>query len=213
LRTLIEQVGGDVPAERVFEEFARRFHAAEQVLGEHGELRYADLMADVLEAVGIRLGEDGLASALRAEHRAWDSARELHPQTTRMLGSLRRRGLAIGLVSNAFDPPDLMHEDLERHGIAALIDAAVFSSEVGVRKPHPAIYREVLDRLGVDPARSLFVGDRVREDVQGPAALGMLTCLAMYYRLDEGDHSLADFHARAPLDVVEIVRDLEVPGG
>jgi putative hydrolase of the HAD superfamily len=213
LRALIEHVGADVPAQRVFEEFGRRFAAAEQALGEHDELRYAELMADVLEAVGIQLGEDGLVSALRAEHRAWDAARELHPDTPRMLRMLREQGLGVGLVSNAFDPPDLMHDDLERHGIAGLIDAAVFSSELGVRKPHPAIYREVLGRLGVAPDRAMFVGDRVREDVEGPAAVGMLTCLATYYRSDAGDHSLADFRACTPLEVVEIVRELEVAAG
>ena len=77
-----------------------------------------------------------------------------------------------------------------------------------MRKPDPRIYRAVLDDLGVEPGRALFVGDRVLEDVQGPAALGMHTCLATYYRSDEGDQTLAGAIAKEPLDVVSVARSL-----
>jgi len=63
----------------------------------------------------------------------------------------------------------------------------------------------VLDALGVQPENALFVGDRVREDIQGPAALGMRTCLVTYFRVDEGDHSLADSVAASPADVLAAV--------
>jgi predicted HAD superfamily phosphohydrolase YqeG len=49
------------------------------------------------------------------------------------------------------------------------------------------------------------VGDRVLEDVVGPARVGMRTCLATYLRDDDGDHSLADHIAARPLDVLRIV--------
>jgi putative hydrolase of the HAD superfamily len=185
--------------------FRRLFDEAQDAAGDHGELRYAELMMRVLAEVGVRPGDGELREALRLEHRAWDEARTLHPDTPRLLAALREAGLATGLVSNAFDPPELMHEDLRIHGIAALLDAAVFSSEVGVRKPHPAIYRHVLDRLAVVPERALFVGDRVREDIDGPAALGMSTCLAVYYRRDEDDHSRATFCAQSPLEILTFV--------
>jgi putative hydrolase of the HAD superfamily len=91
-------------------------------------------------------------------------------------------------------------------GLAERLDAAVFSSEVGYRKPHPAIYREALARLGVEPAAALFAGDRVLEDVVGPGSMGMATCLVTCWRSDEGDHALADHTAEELLDVVRITR-------
>ena len=57
--------------------------------------------------------------------------------------------------------------------IADLVDAIVFSSEVGKRKPSSELYRAALEAIGTEPDRTLFVGDRVREDYEGPAALGM----------------------------------------
>jgi putative hydrolase of the HAD superfamily len=44
---------------------------------------------------------------------------------------------------------------------------------VGRRKPAPEIYRAALDVIGLDAARVLFVGNRVREDYEGPRSLGI----------------------------------------
>jgi HAD superfamily hydrolase (TIGR01549 family) len=210
---LLSHLGAGSLAAEAFEAFWRLFDEARAEAGDHGEVRYAELMRDVLRSIGVEPGERELADAIRLEHRAWNEARELHPDTLRLLGSLRRAGLRLALVSNAFDPPELMHEDLQLHGIDGLFDAAVFSSELGVRKPHPAIYRAALDRIGIPAQRSLFVGDRVREDVIGPSAAGMSTCLATYFRQDEGDHSRADYHARTPLEVLGFVGVSEVSEG
>jgi putative hydrolase of the HAD superfamily len=125
---------------------------------------------------------------------------------------VRARGLRIGIVSNTFDPPDLLHADLVSDGVAERVDAIVFSSELGLRKPAPEIYRAALDALDVEPANALFVGDRVREDVQGPAALGMRTCLVTYFRVDGGDHGLADAVAESPADVLATVDTIMAAG-
>ena len=122
---------------------------------------------------------------------------------------LREWGLKLGLVSNAFDPPALLHRDLERMGLAARLDAAVFSSETGVRKPHPLIFETVLERLGVDPARALFVGDRRYEDVRGAKELGMTAVQAYWFRADDDERGLEpDFEAFTPMDVLNVVRRL-----
>ena len=67
----------------------------------------------------------------------------------------------------------MMRRQVRSNGIDQLVDAIVFSSEVGRRKPAPEVYQAALDALGTEPARTMFVGDRVREDYEGPRALGM----------------------------------------
>ena len=123
-----------------------------------------------------------------------------------MLESLRGRGLKLGLVSNAFDPGWLLHRDLEQMGLAAGLDFAVFSSEVGKRKPHPAIFERALAALGVEAAETVFVGDRLYEDVRGAGELGMTTVQALWFRADEhpegGD---PDFQAFTQMDVLNVV--------
>jgi len=208
VRALLDALAVDADPQPLVDGFWRHFEALRADLPEHGEIVYQELVAAMLAEAGIDTGDADLYEALRAEHRSWAPARELHPQSVELIETLRGDGLKIGLVSNAFDPGEFMREDLALHGIADLIDAAVFSSEIGVRKPDPRIYRVVLDELAVDPTRALFVGDRVLEDVQGPAALGIHTCLATYFRADEGDHGLAGAVATEPLDVVRVARRL-----
>lgn len=206
LATLLEQLGATgVDGERLFAEVERRFGPALEARGEQGEMDYAELVREALAALDLGVDRQALLSALRAGHREWDGNVTVLPEAAELLAGVRRRGLAVGVVSNAIDPGELMREDMALHGIAGLVDFAVFSSELGIRKPHPGIYQHALDGLGVAPSQALFVGDRVLEDVIGPARVGMRTCLATYLREDAGDHSLADHIAAQPLDVLRIV--------
>ena len=61
--------------------------------------------------------------------------------------------------------------------LSDLFDAVVISGELGWRKPHPAIFREALSRLGVTAKEAVFVGDDLKLDIEGAAAHGMDTIL------------------------------------
>jgi HAD superfamily hydrolase (TIGR01509 family) len=65
-----------------------------------------------------------------------------------------------------------LHEHLDRLGLARFFEAVVTSADAGVAKPDPAIFRKALERLGVEPARALHVGDE-RIDEEGALAAGM----------------------------------------
>jgi FMN phosphatase YigB (HAD superfamily) len=91
-------------------------------------------------------------------------------------------------------------------GLAERLDFAVFSSEVGKRKPHPAIFERALDALGVAAADSVFVGDRLYEDVRGAGELGMTTVQALWFRADEHpEGGEPDFQAFTQMDVLNVV--------
>ena len=213
VRDMLVAAGG--PPERapdLRDELRRRFEALTADPDDHAELVYAEVVADALAACGTPVGPELVRAAIEAEHRGWADARHLHPEAHRLLEDVRARGLRIAIVSNTFDPPDLLHADLAAEGVAERVDAIVFSSEVGRRKPAPEIYRAALDAIGVEPRAALFVGDRVREDVQGPAALGMRTCLVTYFRVDGGDHALADTVAASPADILAAVDRIMAAG-
>jgi HAD superfamily hydrolase (TIGR01549 family) len=170
------------------------------------EVEYPGLVRRLLAEFRIEPDDEALDRFLDAEHQAWSPARRLASTTHALLDLLRERGLRLGLVSNALDPPRLLHRDLAELGVADRLDAAVFSSEVGWRKPHPAIFERALQLVGTEPERTLMVGDRLREDVCGAAALGMRTCQALWFRADEaGAGPEPDFQAFTQLDVVTVV--------
>jgi putative hydrolase of the HAD superfamily len=179
------------------------------VPGSVDEIEYPGMIRELLEGFGIEIDDAALDRFLAAEHAAWEPARQLGAHTHALLDSLRDRSLATGLVSNAFDPGWLLHEDLARMGLEDRLDVAVFSSEIGKRKPHPAIFQAVLERLGVAPEEALFVGDRRYEDIRGAKELGMATVLALWFRADDDERGLEpDFEAFTPMDVLNAVRRL-----
>jgi putative hydrolase of the HAD superfamily len=91
-------------------------------------------------------------------------------------------------------------------GLAERLDFAVFSSEVGKRKPHPEIFQRALDALRVSAADAVFVGDRLYEDVRGAGELGMTTVQALWFRADEHpDGADPDFQAFTQMDVLNVV--------
>jgi putative hydrolase of the HAD superfamily len=200
---------GREPAAGMTERFRDVYLASFFEPGVIEEVEYPSQVRQLLGEFGIDVSDEELAGFLEAEHDAWRPARQLASTSHALLDALRDRGLKLGLVSNAFDPPWLLHRDLEQLGVAERLDVAVFSSEVGRRKPDPAIFEQALGRLAVEPARALFVGDTLATDVAGAGALGMHTCQAVWFRADEDPEAPEpDFQAFTQTDVLTIVRRL-----
>ncbi len=166
------------PAEVLFREVLEPLDAGlpAAVAGER-EIDYLDYVARGWRRAGFELDRGTVSRIVDLEQRCWDTAARLAPGALETLDTLRQRGLVTGLASNAPFPPEGLHRQLGLLGLDRRLDAVVFSSEVGVRKPSSGLYLEVLERLGVQPERALFVGDRVREDWEGPRRLGMRAVL------------------------------------
>jgi HAD superfamily hydrolase (TIGR01549 family) len=102
--------------------------------------------------------------------RAWEHAEhfELFDDALPVLDELRAQGLKLGLVSNTGRNLDefVAHHHLE-------VDAALGSGAFGRTKPHPTIFRAVLERLEVEPAAAAMVGDSPEDDVEGARAAGI----------------------------------------
>jgi putative hydrolase of the HAD superfamily len=206
-RAGLEALGRDdlAPADDIRAHFRDQFEPLFWVPGTLEEIEYPGMVRETLAHFGVEISDEELDRFLEAEHEAWQPARVLGATTHAMLESLRSRGLKLGLVSNAFDPGWLLRRDLDQMGIAERIDFAVFSSEVGKRKPHPEIFERALTALGAAAGESLFVGDRLFEDVRGAGELGMTTVQAVWFRADENpDGAEPDYQAFTQMDVLNI---------
>ena len=143
------------------------------------------------------------------EHEAWAPAFQMLGAARALLEALRSRGLKTGVIVNSWpDPGRVVRRDIDAAGLTELLDAIVISSEVGLRKPDPAIFRLALDELAVDPADAMFVGDRLDTDVQGAANLGMTTVQALWFSADDTPGIEPDFMAFTPMDVLNVLRRL-----
>jgi putative hydrolase of the HAD superfamily len=84
--------------------------------------------------------------------------------------SARANGVATGLISNSWGLGIYDRAPVD------LFDATVISGDVGLHKPQPEIYLLACERLGTEPADSVFVDD-LRENVAGAEAVGMTAVL------------------------------------
>ena len=210
-RAGLAAIGGDgLPeVDALTEHFRERYEPLFWVPGTIEEIEYPELVRRLLGDFDVTIDADELDRYLVAEHEAWDPARLLGAHTHALLEALRGHGLKLGLVSNAFDPGWLLHRDLEQMGIAQRLDFSVFSSEVGTRKPHPAIFQRALGALGVQPENAIFVGDRLYEDIRGAGELGMTTVQAVWFRADEHPEGREpDYQAFTQADVLNVARGL-----
>jgi putative hydrolase of the HAD superfamily len=206
-RAGLEAIGRDgLPAvEALTAHFRERYEPLFWVPGTLEELEYPGLVRSMLGELGVEVSDEELDRYLEAEHEAWTPARQMGATTHALLEALRKRGLKLGVVSNAFDPGSLLRRDLERAGVAERIDFAVFSSELGKRKPHPAIFERALEALEVEPHEALFVGDRLYEDIRGAGEVGLTTVQAVWFRADANPEGREpDYQAFTQMDVLNI---------
>jgi putative hydrolase of the HAD superfamily len=136
--------------------------------------RVAEIVAAAMTAAGLPAAADeGVAAAVSAYLGEWVPHSAARHDAATVLLALRDRGYRIGLLSNTHWPAQWHDERLVADGLADLLDARVYTSDLDYRKPHPAAFTAVLSRLGIEPQRAVFVGDRLHDDVFGAQATGM----------------------------------------
>ena len=175
--TIEEVLGASAPPAQVI--LDQVFLPLEQYVSSESEdeIDWLDATRASWERAGLSLPEGLLYEIVDAEQMCWDRIVKVDPEAQHVLSVLRSRGVKRGICSNAPFPPEMMRRQVGSNGIGELMDGIVFSSMVGRRKPAPEMYRAALDAIGVAPERVLFVGNRVREDYDGPRSLGMQVVL------------------------------------
>jgi putative hydrolase of the HAD superfamily len=155
-----------VPPEDLLRVFDESF--PERISGALGGIR--PTMQAVADRLGVPLTDEQLEEATATRRAVQESMFALRPEALGVLGTLRDRGLRIGLVS---DCTSELPDAWPRLPLAPLVDAPVFSCEERTRKPDPRLFRAVADRLPADPAACVYVGDGGGQELTGASAVGM----------------------------------------
>ncbi len=168
-----------VPA---FDDFLARFHTIldrrrARIRSEMREYHITPLIRELIAGFDIVLPPGQMSDAVDVYYSPIRKQLTVFPESNRVLAELKGHGYTVGLLSNTpFRAKDHRRE-LEQFGLWNHFDATLFSSTMKYRKPHPEPFKVICKRLGVSPKRSLYIGDRQMEDVQGPQAVGMTACL------------------------------------
>ena len=111
----------------------------------------------------------------------------VEPDTLATIATLQTQGVAMGCVTNTVLLEAGIFEPLRRLGLHQYLDSVVVSSAMSYRKPHASLFQRALDELGVAPHETVFVGDRLVDDVGGAQAVGMRGVLTHQYRQEPLD--------------------------
>jgi putative hydrolase of the HAD superfamily len=128
----------------------------------------------ILDAVGRTVDSEAdadrwFAGYLSSYHAAWRAFEDVLPT----LDALERAwpGTPLAIVTNG--EGESQRAKLAAIGLSERFPLLVASGEVGVAKPEAAIFALACERLGVEPAKSVHVGDRLDFDAQAAAAAGL----------------------------------------
>jgi HAD superfamily hydrolase (TIGR01549 family) len=105
--------------------------------------------------------------ALHKEKHLWAGAQE---GTFDALDRLVAAGIRMAVISNSDGRAD---EGLRAAGLLDRFEFVIDSQLVGFEKPDPRIFAAALERLGLSPEESVYVGDLYEVDVVGARAAGM----------------------------------------
>jgi putative hydrolase of the HAD superfamily len=148
---------------------------------------------------------------LAAYYDFWEPHTHTDPDVGPLLEALRADGLRIGVLSNTIWPRSFHEEIFERDGVRHLIDGDVYTSEIPWTKPSPLAFAAALDAVGAsDPARCVYVGDRLFDDIWGAQNAGLRAVHVPHSTIpaDQVGHSEGrpDASVQRLADVLEVVR-------
>ena len=178
------------------------------------EIEIRESFVKLFDRLGVKPGqqpemEDLVKRFFALEGESW----VLLPGIPEMLQQVRDLGLKMGLLSNARNDW-AVREIMGRLDLTRYFDVILTSAALGVRKPRPEPFREMLKLLGIEAAEAVMVGNSMEADVAGAVPLGIKTIRVMFGdSVDELRISLEvtvdpDVTVSAVSDVVPAIRHM-----
>ncbi len=171
-----ELVSGKVPINpaRFNDEFLARmtqYYTSREI--DYVEVTTLDVLKSLLTEHGV---EDvpirQLRAALAAMYAVSQSYWHVEEDTLPMFENLNQAGYRMGLVTNASDSDDVQVL-VDKAGIRGYLDVIVISADIGLRKPHPRIFKTALKFWDAKPGQAVMVGDLLPADILGANEMGI----------------------------------------
>ncbi len=150
---------------------ARLLHAAGDVVwGRSRDHHRSSGLGDLFDEAGLEHDPE----LLSAYYEFWEPHTSTDPDVGPLFESLRAGGISVGVLSNTIWPREWHRGFFERDGVLHLIDGDVYTSEIAWTKPAPQAFEAAMAAVGAeDPARCVYVGDRLFDDIWGARNAGL----------------------------------------
>jgi putative hydrolase of the HAD superfamily len=164
-----------------------------RLLSEHG---YQDLPDDIIQKAAKDMYK------ISQEH--WHPEEDALP----MLDVLKSSGYRIGIISNA-DYANDVETLIDKGHFRPYMEIILISARVGVRKPHPAMFKMALDYFKVAASQAVMVGDTLEADIAGANQMGIAS-VWICRRADRPDNNnkIGKIHPGAVIEKLSELPDL-----
>lgn len=132
-----------------------------------GLVSAAEYWQAIAQSAGATLTPDAIEQLTEVDTVSW---MHFDDSMWRWIDRLRAAGTRVAMLSNM--PRELGEALKSRTARMQNFDFVTLSYEVHSVKPEPAIYEHCLEGLGLEPAETLFLDDRM-PNIQGAELLGM----------------------------------------
>lgn len=172
---------------RLFSELANDKRVTDETL------RNLDRM--IIKHLRVKVDLDNLASYVqqnwdRMDHQLpMNLVRRRYEDALPCLEALASKGLQMGIVSN-IQSEERLRQELQNIDLLHFFPVLVASGSVGIEKPSRGIFDLAANRIGIEPRRTMFVGDDLERDYYGSRAAGMNAVLIDRSRKYDSDSSL-----------------------
>jgi len=145
----------------------RPLYDSSRLAYDHGDFTPTAYWSWLAEQAGVVLAPAQIEALRKCDIEMWS---RLNQPMIEWMAALQSRGLKTAILSNM---PAEMAAHVRRHfAWMAHVSCPIFSSELRLVKPDPAIYQRCLECLDVSPEQALFIDDR-QENVDGAKKLGI----------------------------------------
>lgn len=147
-------------------EFERLYWADRQAYDD-GSLTGVTFWQKLLREAGLALPASAVDELNHWDARMWTTQ---NPRMVAWQTQLKQAGLLTAILSNMGDV--VLANILRTYAWIENFDVRVWSYQLRIAKPDPAIYHHTLAQLQVDAAEALFIDDRL-ENIEAARSLGM----------------------------------------
>jgi putative hydrolase of the HAD superfamily len=132
-----------------------------------GKLTGLAFWEKLLRDAGLSLAPGAAEELVQCDARMWTTE---NPAMLAWQQQLKQRGILTAILSNMGD--NVLANVEREFAWIHNFDVLVWSFQLRMAKPDPAIYRQLLDRLGTLPSETLFLDDKM-VNIEAARALGI----------------------------------------
>jgi putative hydrolase of the HAD superfamily len=168
------------PFKKAYRESALRFIEKARQDGRETHNRF--WISAAMQSQGYNLSPDDprIAGAVDGYFSAFFLHCHLIPGTKEMLSTLGDL-YRLGLLTNFTHAP-AARGIIDKLHLTSFFDVILISGELGYRKPHPLVFHQLIEHLGVNKDQILYVGDDPDSDITGAQRAGLQPVWTTYVR-------------------------------